>query len=104
MDPILDPIAIEEWAQNVGIWGVMNSRWGWPIAEIIHFFGLSLLFVGMGPLESLVFAVGIIVANVPEGLLPTVTLSLAMATQRMATCASYTQRRQDRSGVVAHGQ
>lgn len=34
--------------------------------------------------ENLLFAVGIIVANVPEGLLPTVTLSLAMATQRMA--------------------
>ncbi|MDT3736440.1 MAG: cation-transporting P-type ATPase [Denitratisoma sp.] len=34
--------------------------------------------------ENFLFAVGIIVANVPEGLLPTVTLSLAMATQRMA--------------------
>ncbi|KVW98058.1 cation-translocating P-type ATPase [Thiobacillus denitrificans] len=34
--------------------------------------------------ENLLFAIGIIVANVPEGLLPTVTLSLAMATQRMA--------------------
>ena len=33
---------------------------------------------------NLMFAIGIIVANVPEGLLPTVTLSLAMATQRMA--------------------
>lgn len=33
---------------------------------------------------DLLFAIGIIVANVPEGLLPTVTLSLAMATQRMA--------------------
>ncbi len=33
---------------------------------------------------NLLFAIGIIVANVPEGLLPTVTLSLAMATQRMA--------------------
>ena len=33
---------------------------------------------------SLMFAIGIIVANVPEGLMPTVTLSLAMATQRMA--------------------
>ena len=30
------------------------------------------------------FAIGIIVANVPEGLLPTVTLSLAIATRRMA--------------------
>ncbi len=34
--------------------------------------------------QDVVFAIGIIVANVPEGLLPTVTLSLAMATQRLA--------------------
>ncbi|MFN8009863.1 MAG: cation-transporting P-type ATPase [Holophagaceae bacterium] len=34
--------------------------------------------------QDLVFAIGIIVANVPEGLLPTVTLALAMAAQRMA--------------------
>ncbi len=47
-------------------------------------FSLSVLFVGMGPLESLVFAVGILVANVPEGLLPTVTLALAINVQRMA--------------------
>ena len=33
---------------------------------------------------NLTFTIGIIVANVPEGLLPTVTLALAMATQRMA--------------------
>ena len=47
-------------------------------------FCLSFLFVGMGPMESLVFAIGIIVANVPEGLLPTVTLALALNVQRMA--------------------
>lgn len=47
-------------------------------------FGLSVLLVGMNPLESVVFATGIIVANVPEGLLPTVTMALAMAVQRMA--------------------
>ena len=40
--------------------------------------------VGLSFWANLVFAIGIIVANVPEGLLPTVTLSLAMATQRMA--------------------
>jgi len=40
--------------------------------------------IGLPFWESLMFAVGIIVANVPEGLLPTVTLALAMATQRMA--------------------
>ncbi|HSQ78340.1 MAG TPA: HAD-IC family P-type ATPase [Nitrospirota bacterium] len=32
---------------------------------------------------AFLFAIGIIVANVPEGLLPTVSLSLAMAVQRM---------------------
>ncbi len=41
-------------------------------------------WMGLSFWENLVFAIGIIVANVPEGLLPTVTLSLAMATQRMA--------------------
>ncbi|MBZ0093836.1 MAG: cation-transporting P-type ATPase, partial [Sulfuricella sp.] len=40
--------------------------------------------IGLSVWESLIFAIGIIVANVPEGLLPTVTLALAMATQRMA--------------------
>jgi sodium/potassium-transporting ATPase subunit alpha len=34
--------------------------------------------------ENFLFAVGIIIANVPEGLLPTVTLSLAMGSQRMS--------------------
>jgi calcium-translocating P-type ATPase len=52
--------------------------------------GLGLIFfligqtLGLGFWENFLFAIGIIVANVPEGLLPTVTLSLAMATQRMA--------------------
>ena len=40
--------------------------------------------IGLSFWENFIFAIGIIVANVPEGLLPTVTLSLAMATQRMA--------------------
>jgi Ca2+-transporting ATPase len=47
-------------------------------------FGLDLVFVGMPPLESLVFAMGIIVAFVPEGLLPQVTLTLALNVKRMA--------------------
>ena len=40
--------------------------------------------IGLPFWDNAMFAIGIIVANVPEGLLPTVTLSLAMATQRMA--------------------
>jgi len=35
-------------------------------------------------LASLIFAIGIIVANVPEGLLPTVTLALSLASRKMA--------------------
>jgi len=41
-------------------------------------------FAGMGVTDRFVFAIGVTVALVPEGLLPTVTLSLALATQRMA--------------------
>jgi potassium/sodium efflux P-type ATPase len=37
----------------------------------------------LSPSAAFLFAIGIIIANVPEGLLPTVTLSLAMAVQRM---------------------
>ncbi|MEW5862608.1 MAG: cation-transporting P-type ATPase [Pseudomonadota bacterium] len=49
----------------------------------IVFFAVGHL-LGLGFWANLLFAIGIIVANVPEGLLPTVTLALAMATQRMA--------------------
>lgn len=38
---------------------------------------------GMSFTDRFLFSVGIIVANVPEGLLPTVTLALAIAVQRM---------------------
>jgi sodium/potassium-transporting ATPase subunit alpha len=48
------------------------------------FFFLTGYLTGRNFLENLLFAIGIIVANVPEGLLPTVTLSLAMGSQRMA--------------------
>ncbi|MEC4890224.1 MAG: cation-transporting P-type ATPase [Nitrospira sp.] len=47
------------------------------------FFGIG-LWTGLGFWISAIFGIGIIVANVPEGLLPTVTLSLAMSSQRMA--------------------
>jgi len=47
-------------------------------------FILSMTVVKLGFIMSSVFAIGIIVAFVPEGLLPTVTLALAMGVQRMA--------------------
>jgi calcium-translocating P-type ATPase len=61
------------------------SRWIAAIAT-----GLGVLFFVLGSQLglpfwwNLLFAIGIIVANVPEGLLPTVTLALAMGAQRMA--------------------
>ncbi|PIX96395.1 MAG: ATPase [Hydrogenophilales bacterium CG_4_9_14_3_um_filter_63_34] len=47
------------------------------------FFLLGTL-LGQPVWASFVFAIGIMVANVPEGLLPTVTLALSMAARRMA--------------------
>lgn len=49
----------------------------------VVFFALSLL-LGMDASAGFLFALGVTVALVPEGLLPTVTLSLARAAQRMA--------------------
>jgi calcium-translocating P-type ATPase len=58
------------------------------VAVLATAMGVVLFFVGQAlglpTWQNMLFAIGIIVANVPEGLLPTVTLSLAMATQRMA--------------------
>jgi magnesium-transporting ATPase (P-type) len=50
----------------------------------VFFFVTGKLVVGMDWLEASVFAIGIIVANVPEGLLPTLTMALSVAAQRMA--------------------
>nr|WP_234815216.1 cation-transporting P-type ATPase [Mycolicibacterium duvalii] len=47
------------------------------------FFAFSVIF-GMPVAQGFLFAIGVTVAVVPEGLLPTVTLSLAMGAQRMA--------------------
>lgn len=49
----------------------------------VFFFSVGYL-MGRTFWENFLFAIGILLANVPEGLLPTVTLSLAMGSQRMA--------------------
>jgi calcium-translocating P-type ATPase len=48
------------------------------------FFVLMVSLLGTAPSDGFVFAVGITVALVPEGLLPTVTLALSVGAQRMA--------------------
>lgn len=50
----------------------------------LGFYLLATLGAGLDRTQSFIFALGMIVAFVPEGLLPTVTLSLAMGVQRMA--------------------
>lgn len=58
------------------------------VAALAVLMGIVILvigrLVGMSFWDNFIFAIAIIVANVPEGLLPTVTLALAMGSQRMA--------------------
>ncbi len=58
----------------------------------MSFFGLGVVTGTVGMHEGLVFALGVIVANVPEGLLPTLTLALALGVQRMARQRSLLKR------------
>ncbi len=58
-------------------------RVAWLIAAIalvtaIAFLPLALLVAGLSLSDSVVFAVGLLVGNVPEGLLPVITLALAV--------------------------
>ena len=52
-------------SQSTGIYQFMNSPWGWPIAESIHFLGLSLLIgtVGVFDLRMLGMAPGLSYAD-----------------------------------------
>jgi len=55
------------------------------IAAVVGIFFFSLGFlIGRSFWENFIFAIGITVALIPEGMLPTMTLSLAMGSQRMA--------------------
>jgi sodium/potassium-transporting ATPase subunit alpha len=58
------------------------------ITGVAVFLGVSFfiiaLFLGYNWLEAVMFLIGIIVANVPEGLLATVTVCLTLTAKRMA--------------------
>jgi len=54
------------------------------IGVALIFFLIAIFVAKINILEAVIFAIGMCVAFVPEGMLPTVTLSLAMGTQRMA--------------------
>jgi magnesium-transporting ATPase (P-type) len=70
---------------------VVRAVAGIALGVGLAFFGCALL-LDMPARDGFLFAVGVTVALVPEGLLPTVTLSLAMGAQRMA----------DRNALVRH--
>jgi len=55
----------------------------WAVAIGAVFFAIARAR-GVGVYQDFIFAIGIIVAMVPEGLLPTLTLALVLAAQRMA--------------------
>jgi calcium-translocating P-type ATPase len=69
---------------EVQINGVVRIITSIAVGMGVLVFLLTYLLVGMEVKESFIFAIGIIVAFVPEGLLPTVTLSLAMGVKQMA--------------------
>lgn len=40
--------SLQQFAQDTGIYTVMHSAWGWPIAESLHYVGLCLLLGTVG--------------------------------------------------------
>lgn len=73
--PLASPLAVE-------IAEFVRETAALAIAMGVVFFLLSLA-IGEGIIHTVVFALGAIVANVPEGLMPAVTVSLALAAKRM---------------------
>jgi calcium-translocating P-type ATPase len=71
-------------------------RVAWLIAMIAVGAGIAFvpigMFAGLPFHEALVFAIGLLVANVPEGLLPTITLALADGVRRLARGGALVKR------------
>ena len=40
---------LSEFSRGTGIYAFMNSPWGWPTAESIHFLGIHLIDLGALP-------------------------------------------------------
>src|SRR5665213_2919430 len=73
------------------------SRLAWLISAIavgagLLFFLAGTTLAGLSLTAAVTFAVGLLVANVPEGLLPTITLSLAGGVRRMAARRALVKR------------
>ena len=73
------------------------NRVAWLIAAIgvaaaALFFAAGMALAGLSLAAAVTFAIGLLVANVPEGLLPTITLSLAGGVRRMAARRALVKR------------
>ena len=69
----------------------------WLIALVsvvvgLAFIPLGTLLAGLSLHDATSFAIGLIVANVPEGLLPTITLALAVAVRELARSGAVVKR------------
>ncbi|MGZ8688686.1 MAG: cation-translocating P-type ATPase, partial [Gaiellaceae bacterium] len=64
---------------------------GFAVVAGVVFFGISVA-LGTPARDGFLFSVGVIVALVPEGLLPTLSLSLAMSATRMAQSGALVRR------------
>jgi calcium-translocating P-type ATPase len=71
-------------------------RVAWLIALVAIGAGLAFvplgLLAGLPPADAASFAIGLIVANVPEGLLPTITLALAIGVRLLARSGALVKR------------
>ncbi|WP_233601043.1 MULTISPECIES: cation-transporting P-type ATPase [Micromonospora] len=72
-------------------------RVAWLIAAVavgagLVFFPIGVLAAGMPIGDAFAFAIGLLVANVPEGLLPTITLALAVGVRGLARVGAVVKR------------
>jgi len=71
--------------------GAVRVIAAFAVAAGVVFFGISVV-LGTPARDGFLFSVGVIVALVPEGLLPTLSLSLAMSATRMAERGALVRR------------
>ena len=69
----------------------------WLIALVavvagVAFVPIGVLVAGLPFSDAVIFAIGLLVANVPEGLLPTITLALAVGVRRLAKRGALVKR------------
>jgi hypothetical protein len=57
-DPLFDAVGIVVWAIDAGLYDLMYSAWGWPIAEIAHFTGICLLVGAVGTFDLRMLGLG----------------------------------------------